>query len=153
MGSGSGSMKPSDGPRERVRCKVDYLVKNAGQPVKMSVRCASDVYKMELNANIDQNGSALSGTGLKVSIVRGQSIRVKRRGSYRGESRARCDRRFADSSRKRKPPILRHGSTGSAGFAAFDRPCSRPAVNALRSIMSAWEPKCEGGNSSRRSSC
>src|SRR6201999_423564 len=36
--SGSGSMKPSDGPRERVRCKVQYLPKNAGQSVKMDVR-------------------------------------------------------------------------------------------------------------------
>src|SRR6267154_464977 len=55
--SGSGSMKPKDGPRERVRCKVDYVVKNAGQSVKMDVRCASDAYKMNLNANIDQNGT------------------------------------------------------------------------------------------------
>ena len=59
--SGSGSMKPSDGPRERVRCKIDYAPKNAGQSVKMNVRCASDAYKMDLNANIDQNGAALSG--------------------------------------------------------------------------------------------
>lgn len=54
-------MKPKDGPPERVRCKVDYVVKSEGQSVKMDVRCASDAYKMELNANIDQNGSELSG--------------------------------------------------------------------------------------------
>ncbi|WP_249149768.1 hypothetical protein [Bradyrhizobium liaoningense] len=59
--SGVGSMKPKDGPPERVRCKVDYVVKSEGQSVKMDVRCASDAYKMELNANIDQNGSELSG--------------------------------------------------------------------------------------------
>src|SRR5438132_1028655 len=35
--SGGGLMKPSDGPRERVRCKVDYVVKNEGQAVKMNV--------------------------------------------------------------------------------------------------------------------
>src|SRR5450756_3135360 len=58
--SGSGSMKPSDGPRERVRCKVDYVPKNAGQSVKMNVRCASDAYKMDLSANIDQTGTAPS---------------------------------------------------------------------------------------------
>jgi hypothetical protein len=33
--SGSGSMKPPDGPRERVRCKVEYNLKNAGHSVKM----------------------------------------------------------------------------------------------------------------------
>src|SRR6202049_2735919 len=59
--SGSGTMKPSDGPRERVRCKVDYVPKNAGQSVKMNVRCASDAYKMDLSANIDENGTTLSG--------------------------------------------------------------------------------------------
>src|SRR5258707_12737116 len=58
--SGSGSMKPSDGPRERVRCKVDYVPKNAGQSVKVNVRCASDAYKMDLSANIDENGTILS---------------------------------------------------------------------------------------------
>jgi len=49
------------GLAKRARCKVDYIVKNAGQSVKMDVRCASDAYKMNLNANIDQNATALSG--------------------------------------------------------------------------------------------
>lgn len=59
--SGSGWMKPKDGPRERVRCKVDYVPKNEGQSVKMNVRCASDAYKMDLGATIEQSGSELSG--------------------------------------------------------------------------------------------
>ena len=59
--TGAGSMQPKDGPRERVRCKVNYEVKNEGQSVKMDVRCASDAYRMELSANIDQRGSELSG--------------------------------------------------------------------------------------------
>src|SRR5260370_28766109 len=53
--AGGGSMKPSDGPRERVRCKVDYVVKNAGQSVKMNLRCASDAYTMDLSAHIDES--------------------------------------------------------------------------------------------------
>ena len=72
--SGSGSMKPSDGPRERVRCKVDYVVKNAGQSVKMNVRCASDAYKMDLSANIDQNGSALSGNWFESQYRQGGKV-------------------------------------------------------------------------------
>ena len=72
--SGSGSMKPSDGARERVRCKVDYNVKNAGQSVKMSVRCASDAYKMDLSANIDQNGTALSGNWFESQYRQGGKI-------------------------------------------------------------------------------
>ena len=72
--SGSGSMKPSDGPRERVRCKVDYAVKNTGQSVKMNVRCASDAYKMDLSANIDQNGTALSGNWFESQYRQGGKV-------------------------------------------------------------------------------
>jgi hypothetical protein len=72
--SGVGSMKPSDGPRERVRCKVDYTVKSEGQSVKMNVRCASDAYKMELTANIDQRGSALSGNWFESQYRQGGKI-------------------------------------------------------------------------------
>ena len=72
--SGSGSMKPSDGPRERVRCKVDYVPKNAGQSVKMNLRCASDAYKMDLNANIDQSGTALSGNWFERQYRQGGKV-------------------------------------------------------------------------------
>ena len=67
-------MKPSDGPRERVRCKVDYIVKNASQSVKMNVRCASDAYKMELSANIDQNGTTLSGNWFESQYRQGGKV-------------------------------------------------------------------------------
>ena len=72
--SGSGSMKPSDGPRERVRCKVDYVPKNAGQSVKMNVRCASDAYKMDLSANIDENGTILSGNWFESQYRQGGKV-------------------------------------------------------------------------------
>ena len=72
--SGNGSMKPSDGPRERVRCKVDYVPKNAGQSVKMNVRCASDAYKMDMSANIDENGTTLSGNWFESNYRQGGSI-------------------------------------------------------------------------------
>src|SRR5258708_22356349 len=72
--SGGGTMKPSDGQRERVRCKVDYVVKNAGQSVKMNVRCASDAYKMDLSANIDENGTALSGNWFESQYRQGGKV-------------------------------------------------------------------------------
>ena len=72
--SGSGSMKPSDGARERVRCKVDYVPRNAGQSVKMNVRCASDAYKMDLSANIDENGTNLSGNWFESTYRQGGSV-------------------------------------------------------------------------------
>jgi hypothetical protein len=75
--SGSGSMKPSDGPRERVRCKVDYIIKNAGQSVKLNLRCASDAYKMDLSANIDQNGNTLSGNWFESQYRQGGKVSGK----------------------------------------------------------------------------
>jgi hypothetical protein len=72
--SGGGSMKPSDGPRERVRCKIDYVPKNAGQSVKMNVRCASDAYKMDLSANIDENGTVLSGNWFESTYRQGGTV-------------------------------------------------------------------------------
>ena len=75
--SGGGMMKTSDGPRERVRCKADYVPKNSGQSVKLSLRCASDACKMELSANIDQNGTSLSGNWFESQYRQGGSISGK----------------------------------------------------------------------------
>ncbi|MBR0962758.1 hypothetical protein JQ554_01600 [Bradyrhizobium diazoefficiens] len=59
--SGTGTMKPSDGPREKVRCKVAYVVTKPGRSLTLDLRCASDAYKMVLSANIEQSGTELSG--------------------------------------------------------------------------------------------
>src|SRR6202521_1728772 len=72
--SGSGTMKPSDGPSERVLCKIDYIPKNAGQSVKMNVRCASDAYKMDLSANIDEDGTKLSGNWFESQYRQGGTV-------------------------------------------------------------------------------
>src|SRR6266851_7520580 len=50
------------------------IVKNAGQSVKMNVRCASDAYKMDLSANIDQNGTALSGNWFESQYRQGGKV-------------------------------------------------------------------------------
>jgi hypothetical protein len=72
--SGSGLMKPKDGPSERVRCKIDYVPKNAGQSVKMNVRCASDAYKLNLSANIDEDGTTLSGNWFESEYHQGGRV-------------------------------------------------------------------------------
>ena len=59
--SGSGRVETSNGLREPVRCKANYNVKNAGQSVKLDLRCASDAFTFELSSNIDRNGETLSG--------------------------------------------------------------------------------------------
>jgi len=72
--SGNGTMQPKDGPRERVRCKAEYIPNNAGQSVKLSLRCASDAYKMDMSANIDQDGSAISGNWFESEYHQGGKI-------------------------------------------------------------------------------
>jgi hypothetical protein len=75
--SGGGMMKPSDGPRERVRCKAEYVPKNNGQSLKLNLRCASDAYKMDLSANIDQNGTDLSGNWFESQYRQGGKLSGK----------------------------------------------------------------------------
>jgi hypothetical protein len=59
--SGSGAVETSDGLHERVKCKANYDVKNAGHSVQLDLRCASDAYKFDLSSNIIQDGESLSG--------------------------------------------------------------------------------------------
>jgi hypothetical protein len=75
--AGGGMMKPSDGPRERVRCKADYVPKNNGRSLKLNLRCASDAYKMDLSANIEQNGTELSGNWFESQYRQGGKISGK----------------------------------------------------------------------------
>ncbi|RXT42093.1 hypothetical protein [Bradyrhizobium betae] len=72
--SGTGSMKPSDGPREKVRCKVAYNITKPGRSVSLDLRCASDAYKMILSANIDQNGTELSGNWFESEYRQGGKV-------------------------------------------------------------------------------
>jgi hypothetical protein len=72
--SGIGTMKPSDGPREKVRCKVAYNITKPGRSVSLDLRCASDAYKMVLSANIDQNGTELSGNWFESEYRQGGKV-------------------------------------------------------------------------------
>jgi hypothetical protein len=67
-------MKPSDGPREKVRCKVAYNVTRPGRSVSLDLRCASDAYKMVLSANIEQNGTELSGNWFESEYRQGGKV-------------------------------------------------------------------------------
>jgi hypothetical protein len=59
--SGSGVVDTSGGSHERVRCKANYITRNAGQGVQLNLVCASDAYKFELSSNIVQSGDTISG--------------------------------------------------------------------------------------------
>jgi hypothetical protein len=72
--SGNGVVQSSDGLRERVRCKANYVAENAGHIVKLDLRCASDAYQFELSGNITQTGDSLSGNWFESTHRVGGSI-------------------------------------------------------------------------------
>ncbi len=72
--SGGGMMNTSDGHHERVRCKINYVPKGGGNSLRMEVRCATDAYKMNLSANVDQAGSTLSGDWFESEYRQGGKV-------------------------------------------------------------------------------
>jgi hypothetical protein len=71
---GTGTMKPADSPREKVRCKVAYNVTRPGRSLSLDLRCASDAYKMVLSANIEQSGTELSGNWFESEYRQGGKV-------------------------------------------------------------------------------
>jgi len=59
--SGNGTITVGSGAKERLRCKVNYDVADSGVRVEQELRCASDSYKFEMNADITYNGGYISG--------------------------------------------------------------------------------------------
>ena len=59
--SGNGTITFGSGHKERLRCKVNYDVNDNGNRVEQELRCASDSYKFEMNADIHYNGGFISG--------------------------------------------------------------------------------------------
>jgi hypothetical protein len=60
--SGKGSISLEGGAREAIRCRATYAVRNDGNALQQTLRCASDSYKIELTSNVVANGGKLSGT-------------------------------------------------------------------------------------------
>jgi hypothetical protein len=75
--SGSGSMKLSEGPKERIRCKAIYVIKKPEKSMSFELRCASDAYKMLLSAEIEQDGTSLSGNWFESEYRQGGKISGK----------------------------------------------------------------------------
>jgi hypothetical protein len=58
--SGGGSVTLDDGSTERIRCRATYRV--SGPTMTMSLTCASDAYKFNLAADVQAEGSAVTGS-------------------------------------------------------------------------------------------
>jgi hypothetical protein len=57
--SGSGTVTLDDGSNERIRCRAAYRV--SGPNMEMTLTCASDAYRFNLQADVVDRGGAVSG--------------------------------------------------------------------------------------------
>jgi len=60
--SGKGTIALEGGAKEAIRCRATYAVRNDGNAIQQTLRCASDSYKFELSSNVVANSGKLTGT-------------------------------------------------------------------------------------------
>ena len=63
--AGNGTVTLDDGSNERIRCRAVYDV--AGAKMDMSLTCASDAYKFNLQADVVAQGGEVTGTWSETS--------------------------------------------------------------------------------------
>lgn len=59
--SGTGTITLGSGDKERIRCRVTYVVEKGGNRVEQDLRCASDSYKFELYSDISYANGYITG--------------------------------------------------------------------------------------------
>lgn len=59
--TGTGTVTLGKGEKEQIRCRVSYTVSPDAHRVEQDLRCASDSYKFELNADIAYAGGFING--------------------------------------------------------------------------------------------
>jgi hypothetical protein len=52
----------ASGASERIRCRATYSVTGGGTALQQNLRCASDSYRLDINASVASAGGALSGS-------------------------------------------------------------------------------------------
>ena len=86
--SGPGTVMLDDGSSERIRCRATYKV--SGASMEMSLTCASDAYKFNLQAAVAAAGGEVSGTWTETSRNVGGSIQGRgANGSFQVVAQAR----------------------------------------------------------------
>lgn len=72
--SGGGQISLADGRSERLSCRANYLPKDGGSSLGLSIRCASQSYKIELRSSLKVAGSRVSGSWEERSFNAGGSV-------------------------------------------------------------------------------
>jgi hypothetical protein len=65
--SGTGTITLANGTKERLRCRVQYLVQREGTNLQQALRCSSDSYQFQVNAYVNSNKGTLSGNWTEVT--------------------------------------------------------------------------------------
>ncbi len=52
----------NNGSSDRIRCKASYAIRQDGNALEQNLSCASDSYKMQVNASVISRGGSISGT-------------------------------------------------------------------------------------------
>jgi hypothetical protein len=65
--AGNGTITARDGSRERIRCRSQYVIGHPSSKLSLSLRCASDSYKIELQSDISYDRGTISGSWNEVS--------------------------------------------------------------------------------------
>lgn len=60
--TGSGSIRFSDGEKERLRCRVTYFVSKGSTKLAQNIRCASEGFIIEVKSDLNARGSRISGS-------------------------------------------------------------------------------------------
>jgi hypothetical protein len=72
--SGAGTITLASGAKEQIRCRSNNNVDGSGENLVLTLRCASDSYKFELQSNVNHNAGAVSGTWAELTHRVGGTI-------------------------------------------------------------------------------
>jgi hypothetical protein len=65
--TGGGTISLQNGTKERLRCRVQYVVTNEGTNLQQALNCSSDTYRFQVNAYVNEKGGSLSGNWTEVT--------------------------------------------------------------------------------------
>lgn len=60
--AGTGMIVTSNGSRERIHCRAQYIVGDGGHAVNQNLQCASDSFKVTIASDVRDEGGRVSGT-------------------------------------------------------------------------------------------
>lgn len=72
--AGAGQIRLSDGRGERLSCRASYNPRDGGSSLGMSIRCASQSYKIELRSSLSLAGGRVTGSWEERTYNAGGSI-------------------------------------------------------------------------------